>query len=227
MKIKHIFFDLDHTLWDFEKNSTLAFQQIFEELEINLVINTFLKVYKPINFQYWKQYREEKTTKEKLKYGRLKDTFDILKTPISDQWINLIADKYLQYLPTYNHLFDGAIELLEYLQTKYQLHIITNGFEDIQEKKIKKSRIKKYFQHIITSEKVGVKKPNYKIFQYALKTANANPKESYMIGDNLEADIFGAMNCSMNVIYCNFENEKVENKKILSIQHLLEIKQYI
>ncbi len=227
MNIKHIFFDLDHTLWDFEKNSSLAFQQIFEEQQINLSVEVFLEVYQPINFNYWKLYREEKTTKEKLKYGRLKDTFSVLNIDVSDDLINEIADAYLQYLPNYNHLFEGTFELLAYLQKKYELHIITNGFEKVQTAKIEKSGLKKYFKHIITSESVGVKKPNPKVFYYALKVAKAQPEESYMIGDNIEADIKGAIDCNIKTIYCNFVNEPIYYKNVISVTSLLEIKQYI
>ena len=159
MKIEHIFFDLDHTLWDFEKNSKLTFKQMFIEQQINLNVDDFLKVYSPINFNYWKLYREEKVTKEALRYGRLKDTFDALSFEVSDALVDLLAHEYIRILPTYNHLFDGTIELLDYLFPNYQLHIITNGFEEVQNCKLEKSGIKKYFDKIITSEAVGVKKP--------------------------------------------------------------------
>ena len=129
MKLQHVFFDLDHTLWDFEKNSGLAFQKVFTSYNIPLDLNDFLKVYKPINARYWKLYREEKVTKERLRYRRLKDVFDTLKFSISDDLINLIAIKYIDFLPEFNHLFDGTFELLDYLKDKYTLHIITNGFE--------------------------------------------------------------------------------------------------
>lgn len=227
MKIKHVFFDLDHTLWDFERNSKQAFQQIFKEQKFDISFQDFLVVYVPINFAYWKRYREDKVTKEALKYGRLKDSFNTLNIEVSEIVISQIAEDYLTYLPMYNHLFDGAFELLDTLQTTYELHIITNGFEEVQMLKLEKSGLKKYFTHVITSETVGVKKPNPKIFEVALKVANATIENSMMIGDNLEADIEGAIQFGMKAIHCNFDNTLVTDKNIVSVTSLLEIKQYI
>lgn len=227
MKIKHIFFDLDHTLWDFEKNSNLTFEQLFKVHNIQLKLQDFLSEYSPINFSYWKLYREEKVSKEKLRYGRLKDTFDKLNYSVSDDLIHLLSEEYINELPSNNYLFDGAIELLEYLQPKYELHIITNGFEEVQSLKLEKSGIKKYFNKIITSESVGVKKPNPRVFEFALKKARANADNSVMIGDNLEADIIGALNCGITSIHFNLENIIYVEKKYTSVSHLLEIKQYL
>lgn len=226
MKIKHIFFDLDHTLWDFEKNSALAFQQIFKEQSIELNFENFLKVYKPINFDYWRLYREEKISKEKLRYGRLKDTFETLNFTISDKLIDVISVDYISYLPNYNYLFDGTLELLEYLKDNYQMHIITNGFEEVQGLKLEKSGIIKYFKEIITSESVGVKKPNPRVFEFALQKANATKENSIMIGDSLEADVYGALNFGMDAIFFNPE-EKIISLDLKSVKSLLEIKNII
>ena len=227
MKIKHIFFDLDHTLWDFEKNSNLAFQKVFLEYNITVDFNLFLETYKPINFKYWKLYREEEVTKEVLRYARLKDTFDAIEYSVSDKLIDLIAIKYIVFLPDFNHLFEGTFELLDYLKDKYQLHIITNGFEEIQSKKMISSNIHHYFKEVITSESVGVKKPNPKVFLYALEVAKAKKEESIMIGDSLEADIHGALNIGLKAIHCNFDNEIIKDKNIVSVRSLLEIKKYV
>ena len=227
MKIKHVFFDLDHTLWDFEKNSNLTFKQLFETHKINLELDDFLKVYSPINFEYWKKYREERVSKKDLRYGRLKDTFDALNYKISDALIDVLSHDYIEVLPSNNHLFDGAFDLLEYLKPKYQLHIITNGFEEVQSLKMQKSGIYKYFKEVITSESVGVKKPNPKVFKFALKKANATSEESIMIGDNLEADIIGALDCGIASIHFNLQNNNYERKNYTSVVSLLEIKQYL
>lgn len=227
MDIKHIFFDLDHTLWDFDKNSNLTFVQLFKEHQIQLKLEDFLVEYVPINFHYWKLYREERVSKEDLRYGRLKDAFDALDYTVEDSLIDQLSEDYIKFLPFNNHLFDGAMELLEYLSFKYELHIITNGFEEVQNLKLQKSGIEKYFNKIITSEAVGVKKPNPKVFKYALELANAIPENSIMIGDNLEADIIGALNCGITSIHFNLENEKFEQKNYISVSNLLEIKQYL
>ena len=170
MNIKHIFFDLDHTLWDFEANSAKAFNYIFNDSNVEVDLNKFLEVYKPINFSYWKLYREEKVSKSVLRYKRLKESFDSLEHQISDNLIHHLSKVYIDNLPNYNQLFDGAIPILNYLKAKYELHIITNGFDEVQGLKLEKSGIKKYFDQIITSESVGVKKPNPKIFDFALQS---------------------------------------------------------
>ena len=224
---EHIFFDLDHTLWDFEKNSALTFQEILSASNISIDIDEFLHTYVPINLKYWKKYREEKILKKELKYIRLKETFDQLQFSVDDQTIDHLSDQYILKLPNYNHLFEGTIEILEYLKEKYKLHIITNGFEEVQNKKMKKSGILHFFDHIITSESVGVKKPNPKVFEYALNKAKTNASSSVMIGDNLEADISGAINCGMEAIHFNSEKTPQIPDHITSINHLLEIKKYL
>lgn len=225
--IKHIFLDLDHTLWDFDKNSELTFQQIFKEQKINLNFDVFIQTYNPINFDYWKRYRQEKISKPDLRYGRLKDTFTALNYNASDDLINQIAVDYLTYLPKYNYLLEGAMEVLEYLHPKYKLHIITNGFEEVQHNKLKASKIKHFFNVIVTSESVGVKKPNPKVFEFALQKANAKPSESIMIGDSYEADVQGSLNMGMKAVYFNKKTTSSSCNKSIYINHLLDIKQYL
>jgi len=226
LNIKHIFFDLDHTLWDFETNSAKTFEFIFKDNNINVNLDTFLEQYVPINHQYWKLYREEKVTKSVLRYKRLKDSFDSLNHPISDKMIEHLANVYIDNLPNYNALFEGAVELLNYLSTKYQMHIITNGFEEVQIKKMKASGVLHFFNQIITSESVGVKKPNPKIFNHALNLAKASVSQSMMIGDNLEADIMGAQQIGMQTIFFN-SHKNQENQKSITVDNLMEIKQYL
>ena len=226
MKIKHVFFDLDHTLWDFETNSALTFKKIFSMHSIDVNLDVFLNIYKRINFEYWRLFRNDEISKEKLRYGRLKDTFDELNIFISDETINDLSEDYIRYLSTFNAVFDGAYEILEYLKTKYSLHIITNGFSEVQSIKMKNSKLDKYFDHIITSESVGVKKPNPKIFEYALNLANTSPEDCVMIGDSWEADILGAKNIGIRPIFCNFEYQEVDIS-VWSVNNLLELKNYL
>lgn len=226
MKIEHIFFDLDHTLWDFEMNSAKAFHHIFYLNKIDVDMGNFLSLYAPINKKYWKLYREEKVSKPVLRYNRLRETFDGLDYKISDDQINHLAKIYIDNLPNYNNLFEGAKEVLEYLLLKYKLHIITNGFEEVQVEKLKKSEILHYFDRVITSESVGVKKPNPLIFNHAMALTNTTPEKSMMIGDNYEADILGAQQIGMRTIYFNTTNEGTNNNTI-SISKLLEIKNYL
>ncbi|WP_422090547.1 YjjG family noncanonical pyrimidine nucleotidase [Tenacibaculum ovolyticum] len=225
MNIKHVFFDLDHTLWDFDKNSKLTFQEIFEEQKIQLEINKFLKVYMPINLKYWRLFREDKISKSDLRFNRLKEVFVALNYNASDDLIIKISEDYIKYLQKYNYLFEGTIEVLGYLKEKYQLHIITNGFEEVQKLKIKNSGIDSYFNEIITSEPLGSKKPNPEIFEFALMKAKAIPQNSIMIGDSYEADIMGALNANMLAIH--FSNEVKAQSGVLSIQSLSELKQFL
>lgn len=200
---------------------------MFKEQQVNTDLNAFLEVYRPINLEYWRLYRDEKVSKKELRYGRLKKAFDAINYSISDDLIDVIAIEYIEFLSDFNHVFEGTYEILEYLKDKYQLHIITNGFEEIQYKKMQSSKLLPYFDAIITSESVGVKKPNPKVFHHALKVANANQENSIMVGDSLEADIFGAINIGMPAIYCNFNNDVTESDSYTSITSLLELKQYL
>jgi len=224
--INHIFFDLDHTLWDFETNSDIAFEAIFKKYGVNANMDKFLNYYRGINEKYWKLYRDEKVTQEELRVGRLKDTFTKIKYQVDLQLIDNLSVDYIEYLPKNNQLFEGTFEILEHLKPKYKMHIITNGFNEVQFKKIENSGLTTYFDKIITSESVGVKKPNPIIFQYALEQAKATSSESIMIGDNWEADIMGAKNAGLDVIFCNFNNESV-SANIKSVKNLLELKQYL
>lgn len=220
---KAVFFDLDHTLWDFEKNSALAFQVIFEELDIKVSHQEFNKHYSPINAQYWKLYRDGEITQQELRYGRLKDTFLLLDFTADDILLERISQQYIRLLPENNNLFDGAVEILDYLKPKYSLHIITNGPDEVQERKLKNANIGHYFDTITNSELAGCKKPHAGIFEYALKAANADRKESIMIGDCIEADVQGAIDCGIEAIFFNEHNLEAP-ASIMQINHLLEIK---
>ncbi len=226
MNIKHIFFDLDHTLWDFEANSKNTFEFIFDKNNIDIILKDFSNIYKAINEKYWKLYREDKVTKADLRYARLKETFDALQYNIDDYKIDILSEDYIEYLSKYNALFYGTMEILEYLKPKYELHIITNGFEEVQHKKLKNSFILPYFKHIISSEKAGVKKPNPKIFQFALEMSGAKPEESMMIGDNFEADIMGAKNIGMHTIFCEFNGGNIP-KNGITISKLGDLENYL
>ena len=224
--ILDVFFDLDHTLWDFEKNSALAFSMIFDKHKLPVDKALFLEHYVPINLKYWEWFRVEQISREELRYGRLREAFDRVKFPIDDALIHLLADEYIHYLPHHNHLFEGAIDLLDYLKPKYNLHIITNGFSEVQGYKITNSNIGHYFQTITDSEMAGVKKPNPQIFAYALRSANANKETSIMIGDCIEADVRGALNYGLDAIL--FNANTIENdKNIKQITHLSQLKKIL
>ncbi len=224
--ITDVFFDLDHTLWDFDKNSMLAFKRVFKNHAIDLAVEDFINVYEPINFNYWKLFREDKVSKVDLRRGRLTETFAVFKLNFTLQKIDELADSYIEELPGDNHLFDGAELILDYLAEKYTLHIITNGFNDVQHLKLKNSGINNHFSTVTTSEEIGVKKPNPLIFTAALKKANASASSSIMIGDTFEADILGAENVGMETMYYNYRKEPLPQKYTI-VDHLLDIKRHL
>ena len=225
-KIKDVFFDLDHTLWDFDKNSKHTFEKILTDNEIIIDIDVFLEVYIPINTNYWKLYRENNISKDKLRYGRLDDTFKALDIDISTKIIYKLSDDYIKYLSSFNFLIDGTIPILKFLESRYKLHIITNGFQEVQNLKLINSGIDGFFKTITNSEMAGVKKPNQKIFQLAIDKARTDFDSSIMIGDNLEADIHGALNSGMDAILFNFHKINVP-KGVISINKLNQLKDYL
>ena len=225
--IKHIFFDLDHTLWDFEKNSSLTFKFLLNKYNIDIDLKDFLKIYMPINFSLWNLYRDDKITKEYLRHNRLKSAFEKLNINIKSSVIDDISDDYVKHLPDNNFLLQDAIEVLDYLFQKYTLHIITNGFTEVQNTKIINSNLKKYFTCIIDSETVGVKKPHSKIFQYAYNISKAtNKSQCLMIGDNYEADVMGAIKYGFKAIHLNSNNESSHDNSII-INDLISLKEIL
>ena len=224
--IKHIFFDLDHTLWDFEKNSEEALSEIIakcqNDCEFNFSLQEFLDVYKPLNELMWELYRENKITKEDLRIRRFGDA--LIHFGITDVKIaQFIADEYVNISPRKTNLFPHAMDALEYLSKKYKLHIITNGFAEIQSTKLKMSKIDIFFDEVITSEAIGVKKPHPLIFTHALELAGADVTESLMVGDNYEADIIGAINSNIPAIYFNMDMKQELHNNVKQITNLKEL----
>lgn len=227
--IKHIFFDLDHTLWDFAKNSEETLSeafQIFSLSELNIQLIDFLKEYWIINDMLWNDYRHGRISKTDLRYNRFHfalQHFKVNNMKLASQ----IADYYVEHSPQKQNVFPNTHETLNYLKFKYKLHIITNGFEEVQYIKLEKSNLAQYFQHVITSEKAGEKKPHPKIFQYALALSNAQKQESIMVGDSLEADIKGAKQFGLYHVYFNPERNAHTEEVNLEIQDLKELMHHL
>lgn len=228
-KYKHIFFDLDRTLWDFEKNSEATFKDLYISYNINEILNCkftdFFNTYKRHNVALWELYRKGEIKKEFLSLNRFLYTLNDFGNNNLDLAHNLAKD-YIILSPQKNILFPHTIETLEFLKDKYQLHIITNGFIEVQYKKIKNSGLEKYFSNTITSEEAGVQKPAKLIFDYSLQKANAIAKESIMIGDDLQTDILGAKNAGMDQVFFNSDkishNENITHE-IDSLKKLIDI----
>lgn len=218
-----LFFDLDHTLWDFDRNSHIAFETIFEKEFPKCSIAQFMTAYIPINQACWKLYQNNEITHNQLRYNRLKLSFDAVNWEITDLKIDQIATKYIELLPTSNHLFEGAIDTLDYLFLHYNLHIITNGFEQVQQQKMENSGLHKYFKTITNSEMAGQKKPSPVIYQYALSQAKTNKDNAVMIGDCIDADIKGAISFGMDAIFFN-PNKQPIDIEVVQIETLLALK---
>lgn len=219
-----VFFDLDHTLWDFETNSSKAFENVFESYNVPFSLEQFLYYYVGINEALWYRYSLNLITQEELRIGRLIETFNKLNYKVDLCLIERFSNSYLEELPKNNYLFEGALELLDYLKDRYALHILTNGFQEVQFKKIVNSKIDSYFQTVTNSEIAGVKKPDPLIFKCALKQAGTSAERSVMIGDNLIADIKGALEVGMDAIYFNPVMNSESSSSTLQVSRLLDIK---
>jgi putative hydrolase of the HAD superfamily len=230
-KYKHIIFDLDHTLWDFERNSACALSEIYDEMDLREKgipeFTSFFNLYKKINEACWADYRVGKIEKEVLRTIRFKKTLDFYS--IHDSvLVEEMCTSYLSKSPRKPHVIEGTFELLDYLQGKYHLHILTNGFAEIQDIKMEVSGLNKYFKHIIASENAGAKKPHPLAFDYTLKQIGTNNAECLMIGDSIESDIKGAQNFGLDTIYFNRNGAfPKEVKSTYQVSHLLEIKSII
>ncbi len=223
---KHIFFDLDHTLWDFERNAEETKREMFENLDLkNRGIESyeaFREKYVVINMALWALYREDKIEKDALNFRRFYDTLCLFG--IDDPSLGeAMASAFIEGITTKTYLFPYTRELLDYLCPKYPLHIITNGFEEVQYGKLKNSGLDKYFTTIITSEAAGSKKPENEIFRYALQEAGANAGESLMIGDDLEVDMAGARQLGMDQMYVNHDRKQHNEPVTMEVFSLHEI----
>ena len=226
---RHIFFDLDRTLWDFDKNSHETLQEIFVHQQLAAVgipsFESFYKIYHEINAHYWENYRLGNLDKETLRYIRFYDT--LTRFGIDNKQLAIsIGNDYVDHSPRKTSLLPNTMETLEYLKEKYILHIITNGFEEVQHIKMHSSGIAHFFEHIITSERAGHKKPTPEIFRFALKLAGAKRKESIMIGDHLEIDCVGARQTGIDSVYFNpgkIAHDENITFEIASLEELKEI----
>jgi YjjG family noncanonical pyrimidine nucleotidase len=227
---KHIFFDLDHTLWDYNRNCELALNELFDTYSLGklgipskeLLYFKFIQ----INDYLWELFDSHQITSTELRHRRFREIFeefDIYDHSICDE----LNEKYLEISPTKPYLMDGAMDILIYLNQKYSLHIITNGFDFIQAKKMEASCISHFFEKIITSEKANARKPEKEIFEYAILQANTKIEQSIMIGDNLNTDIKGAKDFGMDFVFFNAENKFFENPEKSMIKHLSELKQFL
>ncbi len=225
-KYKHLLIDLDRTLWDFDSNSLITLEEIFDKYDLKILgvpdFKSFIDFYLPYNHSLWYQYRLGEIKKDVLSverfHGSLK-RFGIDRIKLAKD----IAQDYIKISPTKTKLFPNAKEVIEKLSQKYTLHILTNGFSEVQFVKVKNSGLAPYFSTIITSEMAGYQKPNPEIFNYALKQTGAATENTLMIGDDLEADILGAKAFGMDQIYVNFNKKAHDKNPLHEVNNLIEI----
>jgi len=227
MAYKDLFFDLDHTLWDFETNSKETIQELYTThrlAELGIVdFDGFYDTYSAHNHRLWDRYTKGFIKQEELRWKRVYLSLLDFKVA-NEQLAKEMAQAYLEILPNKKHLFPYTIEILDYLKQKdYKMHLITNGFESVQFKKIKNSGIADYFIEVITSESSNSLKPHKDIFEYALKNANATVTDSIMIGDNESADIQGGINVGMDTIFVNHIQTTPTIPATYTITHLKEL----
>lgn len=226
-KYQHLFFDLDHTLWDFDSNAKTTLIDIYGQYgldtRVNAAFDDFYQKYLFHNQELWNRYHKGLISADDLKWKRMWRTlldFKIADEPLAKD----LSGKFLEILPTQKLLFPHTFEILDYLkEKKYDLHLITNGFEKTQRSKLEHSGLDKYFTHVITSEASNSLKPKKEIFDYAMNKAGAALAQSIMIGDNLDADIQGAMNAGMDTIFVNHINAVTEIKPTFIITHLSQL----
>jgi putative hydrolase of the HAD superfamily len=227
---RHLFFDLDRTLWDFDAAAEVAFEKIYEKYHLKALgipsAHEFHEVYHPLNEKLWELYRADQITKADLNRTRfLKplEHYGIHDTELADR----LSEDYVYWSPRIVRLVPGTLELLEYLKPKYHLHLITNGFQEVQQTKLGGAGLEPYFETRTVSEEVGVKKPNPEIFHYALKKAGATAEESLMIGDEMAVDIDGARAAGIDTIFFNPSGTPTEGARTYEVRTLLEIKELL
>ena len=225
-KYKHIFFDLDGTLWDIHRNAELTLKSMWSQFDLDAnKWDVFYEAYLYHNHRVWAMYRQGTMTKEELRTARFSRSMDDAAVTYSADLLERFSQAFVDQCPRQPHLIPGAMELLQYLYAKsYTMHIITNGFKEIQGIKMDGSGLTPFFVHNINSEDVGVRKPDPKIFEYAFRLAETSAAESIMIGDDWDADILGARNVNMDQVFLKLNHQRHNVQPTFTIEHLLEIK---
>lgn len=229
-KYRHIFFDLDRTLWDMEKNSEHALRELYAYYRLEEYglppFDTFYKTYHAINLQLWKAYARQEISKEELRTERFYQTFSHFGLAQKSLAFS-VGESYVLHAPYKPTLLPYAQETLAYLKKKYSLHIITNGFSEVQHIKLTRCGIRPYFTHIILSDEAGYLKPHSGIFQYALEQCRAEPEDCLMIGDDYDSDITGARNAGIDQVYLTKSIPEKQHASTYTIDCLSKLREVL
>lgn len=223
---QHLFFDLDHTLWDYDRNVTESLTELYHLYElVNLGIPTFeafFQSFHQVNFQLWDWYNVGKIDKHNLRKERFPRIFthaggkaEAIPQEFEEDFMNRTSSK--------PHVFPHSKEILTYLKANYRIHVITNGFNESQARKLKSSGLDGFFELVVTSETTGHKKPDPRIFQYAMEQLSTKPENCLMIGDNPDSDILGAQRAEIDQVFFNPEGREIAIKPTYEIRHLREL----
>lgn len=230
MAYKNLFIDLDDTLWDIHQNGRECLEEIYRDYGFDKFYDTFedyYHVYLPGNNYLWGLYREGKIRKDELIVERF--LLPVRPFGIDDSfYAKKVSDDFLERTTYKTKLIDGAIDLLEYLKPNYRLFILSNGFREVQYKKIENSGLRPYFTRVILSEDAGINKPHPDFFTYALKNTNSRRDETLMIGDSWDADIVGAYKSHIDQLWLNPKNENHRDfEPTFTVRSLEEIKRIL
>ncbi len=228
-KSDHLFFDLDHTLWDFETNAEESLLELYDHYKMDQygksTAQDFVNIYRKVNDSLWAKYRKHHISKQELRTSRFEISFQRMGFKPSEVPEG-IWEHYIELCPTKTHLIPGAVELLDYLTPFYRLHLITNGFAETQKRKLANTGLADYFESLTISEEVGAQKPSEKIFQSALKTSGCSDKHGHYVGDHLEADVKGGLNAGWQVYWLQSaeSEESFEHERLITVKSLSELK---
>ena len=227
--LQHIFFDLDHTLWDYDRNSVEALEKLYLQFDLATLglfpLERFLGSFKTANLQVWDLFDENRMNSNALRHKRLELVFQDFDLPALE--IDGFHEAYYENCSTGLHLIPGALDLLVLLSQSYQLHIITNGFDNSQFNKLRFTGLDRFFETITTSEAANSKKPDSSYFEFALKRANASRFNSLVIGDGLRTDVAGALNFGLPVIWFNPEGKETDLQPWAQVKELREIATFL
>lgn len=228
-KYNHLFFDLDRTLWDFDRNSKEAITELFVKHDmvsrLGVDSEAFLNIYKRKNDSLWDRYRREEVKKDELRALRFYESFQHFGYDDAELGLTF-NNEYVVVSSSKTNLVAGAAEMLEYLGSQYQLHVITNGFVEAQNRKLDNCDIRRYFKEVIISDGMGFKKPDKRIFHYAMRLAKAKSADSLMIGDDYGPDVLGAKSVGMDQVFFNRSNQ-LSNEATYTIENLKQMKDFL